>query len=331
MKRVSPHVPRVLFIGVWANRHWILGNWIKELAKSANLRSRIIWVLSAYTQNSLLNKLPLRPLPQADFYFFSHIGIFKNYSSRFPDRFENKSAILYTHDEGNLGSPSEQAATLNKAYRVHFNCSSDATRLMSAGLLQHKVRVVLGAVDENCKPLEVGEFAYPTIVLASRFSKRKGLGILPEVVSSLPNWHFLILGRGWKKFLRTSGLINNSRVQYEKFNFLNRNKLMPKAQIFLSLSSLEGGPIPLLEAMRFGLIPVVTNTGFAKDIITPSIDGIILELPIDSIKVVEAIKKTSGIAKESLNRVNHLTWDRMRGLLIDDLNHFESSKNAKWK
>jgi glycosyltransferase involved in cell wall biosynthesis len=148
-------------------------------------------------------------------------------------------------------------------------------------------------------------------------------------VSSLPTWHFLILGRGWKKFLKTSGLINNNRVQYEKFNFLNRNKLMPKAQIFLSLSSLEGGPIPLLEAMRFGLIPVVTNTGFAKDIITPSIDGIILELPLDSIKVVEAIKKTDDIARESLNRVNHLTWDRMRGLLIDDLDHFERRKNAR--
>ena len=104
---------------------------------------------------------------------------------------------------------------------------------------------------------------------------------------------------------------------------------MPKAHIFLSLSNLEGGPIPLLEAMRFGLIPVVTNTGFANDVITPSIDGIILELPVSTNNVVEAIKKTDVIARDSLNRVNHLTWDRMRGLLIDDLDQFERSKNAK--
>ena len=42
-------------------------------------------------------------------------------------------------------------------------------------------------------------------------------------------------------------------------------------RVFASLSLHEGGPMPLLESMSCGVSPVVTNTGFAYDVLAPNL------------------------------------------------------------
>ena len=48
-------------------------------------------------------------------------------------------------------------------------------------------------------------------------------------------------------------------------------------KIFVSLSIHEGGPLPVLESMCCGAYPIVTNTGFAFDVIRPIVDGTLVD------------------------------------------------------
>ena len=87
----------------------------------------------------------------------------------------------------------------------------------------------------------------------------------------------------------------------------------------MSLSELEGGPVPLIEAMATGAIPVATKTGFAPDFVRDGIDGYLLEINPTPHEVVTAILKAELIQKASTNSsVNLLTWDRITSMTILD-------------
>ncbi len=315
--KILKHKKNIVFVGIAINMFWILGKWIKELHKIPN--TKIIWTFSSYSKNSVWRNKWVPKLPEASLYFFSYISLFRKYLDLNPSKFQGKSVVLYTHDEGNIGSSVEQSLLLNNALSVHFNCSKDAERLVSAGLKKEKVRIVFGAVDDSCKRNPKIRREEKTILLASRFSQRKGLNILPEIISLMPEWKFIILGRGWRKFLKKNQLLKNNQICYKKFNIKNRNKYMNKAQIFLSLSNLEGGPIPLIESMTVGVIPVATNTGFARDVIQDGKNGIILNMSPKPEDVVAAIYAAAEILPSTTNSVSKLTWERMRNILQSDL------------
>tara|TARA_S200000501_G_C20598178_1_gene644676 strand:- start:506 stop:793 length:288 start_codon:yes stop_codon:yes gene_type:complete len=48
-------------------------------------------------------------------------------------------------------------------------------------------------------------------------------------------------------------------------------------KVFLSLSFLEGGPIPLLEAMMSNCFPVITDVGFCSDVVINGKNGFLFD------------------------------------------------------
>ena len=308
----------MLLIGVWANRNWILGNWLKEILIRNPRQSKIWWVVSVFASKHFWEKLLHFPLPKYGSYFFSYPSIFESYLKSNPGKFKSKSIVNYTHNESELGTIAHQASILNQAFSVHFNCSRDAENLVDQGLDPKKVRLVYGAIDEDCSPIGPIEKEPKTVLLASRYGARKGLDILPSLVQALPDWHFFILGRGWESFLTSSGLIRQENVEYTHFNKSTRNMFMKRAKIFLSLSSLEGGPLPLIESMSWNCIPIATDTGFARDFIVDSRNGFILPVNPTTNETVTAIEKSELISVESRISVAHLTWERISGIVWDD-------------
>jgi glycosyltransferase involved in cell wall biosynthesis len=230
-----------------------------------------------------------------------------------------------------LGDLQHQAQVLNQAHSIHFNCSANCYALISAGLDPAKVRLVFGAIDSNCVQLAGVERETKTILLASRFSDRKGLGIFPEVVNLLPEWKFIILGRGWEDFLKEKSLDKNPNIEYLHFDKDSRNLAMSKATLFLSLSWLEGGPIPLIESMRMGVVPVATDTGFARDIIINGKNGIVIPNPPTATQVHEAILLASELKDSPKESVAHLSWDRLAAIVMNDAETIwknDTSKNV---
>ena len=307
-----------MLVGVWVNRNWILGNWVKEIALRSQGAAHIHWTFSVFAQKHFWEKFVKFPLPKYGAYFFSYPSLFESYLKSNPNRYRHRSIVNYTHNMDELGDLKHQAKILNQAHSIHFNCSANSESLIEAGLNPKKVRLIFGAVDSDCSPLVGIKRESKTILLASRYSERKGLEIFPEVVSLLPEWKFIILGRGWEKFLKDNNLDSNPNIEYQFFNKDARNVAMSRATLFLSLSKLEGGPIPLIESMRMGVIPVATDTGFARDIIAHGRNGFVIPNPPTTAQVHQAILEAIDLTGSPQDSVDHLTWDRLSDIVMSD-------------
>ena len=73
----------------------------------------------------------------------------------------------------------------------------------------------------------------------------------------------VILGPGWQQiFTKPHPLISLINTKYSNYPLVYN--LM---KVFVSLSIHEGGPLPVLESMCCGAYPIITNTGFAFDVL----------------------------------------------------------------
>jgi glycosyltransferase involved in cell wall biosynthesis len=316
----------MLLIGVFANRNWILGNWLKEVNQRAPRIFSVVWVPTIFAGKRWFEKYIPKFLPKRQAYFFSYLTIFEKYFNNNVSKYSNNSIVLYPHNEPELGSLVHQAQILNNAHAVYFFCSDDANALVSSGLIESKVRIALCAVDVDCVPNKYTERSKNMVVRASRYGPRKGLDILPEIVKSRPNLNFVALGRGWENFLEFSNLSNQVNFKYIELSKESRNKYFSEAKIFLSLSNLEGGPVPLIEAMSMGVYPIATKTGFAPDLINSKKSGILIQVNPEISQVLSALDDALSI--EPVNTAGHLTWDRITTMMISDLYEITNQNNS---
>jgi glycosyltransferase involved in cell wall biosynthesis len=308
----------MLLVGVWVNRNWILGNWIREVKARSPNNFELWWVPTIYSGKRKFEKFLRFPLPDYDAYFFSYPTIFKYYLAKKSKKFEGKSIILYPHNEPEMGTISEQVQLLSKAYRTYFYCKADADNLISNGLSPHKVLIANCAVDIDCINSKKVVRNNQTIVLASKFGPRKGGELLPPLVKMLREWNFVIMGRGWETFLKREKIFDLPNLTYVKFNKKNRAKFFSSAKIFLSLSNLEGGPVPLIESMSMGVIPISTSTGFAPEFIRDGVNGFLLPINPDPKLIVAKIRSINQLSEKPEYAVSHLTWDRIAKFTFQD-------------
>ena len=323
----EPSSKSLLLVGVWVNRNWILGNWIKEVLIRNPESTKLHWTASVFAGKHFWEKFVKFPLPKFGAYFFSYPSMFESYLKSNPKRYKNRAIVNYTHNMDELGNIEHQVIILNQAHSVHFNCSRDAEVLVEVGLDPTKVRLIFGAIDADCKP-QIGIAREPkTVLLASRYSDRKGLDIFPALVKLLPEWKFIILGRGWEDFLRNENLLDKPNISYQFFNKEARNIAMSRATLFLSLSKLEGGPIPLIESMAMGVIPVATDTGFARDLIVHGKNGLVIPNPPTALQVRDAISMAETLTGSPQESVKHLDWDRLSEIVMSDAKEIWSIKS----
>jgi glycosyltransferase involved in cell wall biosynthesis len=180
------------------------------------------------------------------------------------------------------------------------------------------VRLVYFALDVDCIRDNKVARNLKTVVLASRYGPRKGLELLPELIREMPDWNFIALGRNWEEFIDLTGLSSLSNFSYILFDKKTRSENFSKAGVFLSLSNLEGGPVPLIEAMLLDLIPIATDTGFARDLIVDNENGFLLKQCPSVNEVKEAIQNSSSISEKPSAVVKHLTWDRFSQIVLMD-------------
>ena len=145
--RRKPNSHSLLLVGVWINRNWILGNWIKEVHTRNPKTTRLHWTVSVFAEKHFWEKFVKFPLPKYRAYFFSYPSMFESYIKSDPARYQKRSIVNYTHNMDELGDLKHQAVTLNQAHSVHFNCSADAEALVAVGLDPVKIRLIFGAVD----------------------------------------------------------------------------------------------------------------------------------------------------------------------------------------
>jgi glycosyltransferase involved in cell wall biosynthesis len=179
------------------------------------------------------------------------------------------------------------------------------------------VTTVLGAADPDIfRPHERGS---GVVGMVSAYYPRKSPERLISLVRAMPDTPFLLVGRGWRESASSDDLVDLHNLEIVEAPYSDYPSYYTKMDVFVSVSSLEGGPIPLIEAMMSNAVPVVTRTGFAPDIVTNGINGFLCDVDVSTTDLVGLVREGLRFGGEIHHTVHHLDWERYARFLSREL------------
>jgi glycosyltransferase involved in cell wall biosynthesis len=231
-------------------------------------------------------------LPLADRYFFSHYMYFVNSISLLSPLHSGRCHVFATHLEpGKHGIDGPLLAhVLNAADGVVCMNSQLKHQLAALGTSSDLLDVIVGAADTAVyRPHQ--RRANGSVGFCSAFYERKSPDRVLDIVRGLPHRHFILLGKGWKAYRRFDELSSLPNFQYVEADYSDYPGHYARMSVFVSASMLEGGPIPLLEAMMSNVVPVASKTGFAPDVIRDCENGFLFDIDADAAEICGLIEK----------------------------------------
>lgn len=264
-KKSLKTIEKIVYVAREADKDWIFGTKVRRLSEFSQLSDK------PYFHDRLQN------LPEADGYFFIYPHYFCRAIRHNPQILNKKNIVMFTHPHWtNSYSRTHVIWCLNKAHKVICLNSEVKRELIDLGLKPEKLEIMHLASDP--------EFFYAHkrtgkgVGFCSGYGKRKNAQLIYNLIKHMPEKHFYIIGRHWEKYEHYDEMINASNFTYFNDQDYNTfNKLYSQFDTFISPSLLEGGPVPLLEAMLSNCFPIATKTGFAPDIIEHGKNGFLIE------------------------------------------------------
>ena len=245
-------------------------------------------------------------LPSSKAYFFSHYGLFPICLQQNSHLWGAKSIVWYTHPKDIGISNKELIYSLNFATKVVCTCSEFTRLLSSQGLNNKKTTFVLGGADPEI--FKAHQRLNGAIGFCSAYYPRKSPEKILNIIKMMPHKNFILLGRNWDKYERFSELINLPNLSYIEASYADYPSYYAQMDVFVSVAKLEGGPIPLIEAMMCNVFPVASKTGFAPDIITHGKNGFLFNTDSPTETVCDLIEKAFYIETNVRATVEHLSW-----------------------
>lgn len=296
----------LVFVLDQGNKGWILDGICKEIAKYFPGKYYLCYgkffprgdIFSYSPQNFLL--------PPAKSYFFAHYSYFVVCLKNYPQLQNQKSFVFYTHPKG-LMDDQNFAYALNQSKKVICMCSQFKEKLITCGVKPEKVTYILGAADpEMFQPHN--RSGDGVVGFCTAYYPRKDPDRILEIVNLLPHRKFLLLGRKWELYERFSELISLPNFSYVEDPYSAYQKHYASMEVFVSPAKLEGGPIPLIEAMMCNVFPVASKTGFAPDLIQHGKNGFLFEVDSSAQKICELIEQAFQNQTDVRETVEHLSW-----------------------
>lgn len=287
------------------NKGWILEAICREVATRLKGSSHIEYHRTSSRHTAL---------PSAQNYFFSH---YLHYLSLIDYDFKGaKKLIWYTHPRSTDMDDSELAQAFNKADAIFFHSKTFAEHFIRLGLKPEKSFVVLGAADP--------EIFYPhertgkgKIGFVSSYYERKNPDLIYALVKAMKHREFILVGKDWEKYPHFNDMQKCPNFSYVTPSYQEYPAYYDSMDVFVSPSYLEGGPIPLVEAMMANVVPVASNTGFSTDLISHNMNGYIFDPygPVED--VITLIEQAFKLPTDVRATVEHLTWDRLTDIIIN--------------
>ena len=297
-----------LFVVPIESKNWILG----AIAMEIGSRQPSNWSIF-YT-----NKRAAQ-LPYAQNVFFLHQAICNRYIVSNINSF-NESQIYtwYTHPGSDEAKniPAHLEA-FQKCHKVVFACSRFMKLWNQRGLSPDKTVCILGGADE--KMFTAHKRIGRVVGLSSSFYERKNPDLLFEITRMMPDVSFRLIGKGWENYARFEEMLRFGNLEYIQAKYHEYPRYYQDVNVFLSTAKLEGGPIPLIEAMMANCFPVASDTGFCPDIIKHGKNGFLFSADNPSVsEVCNLIERGFELSHINIrDTVLDYTWDKFSSSITD--------------
>ena len=271
-------ITSITYVAREADKDWIFGAKVRRLAKFSGLNS------NTYFHNRL------RDLPDSDGYFFVFHQYFYRAIRHNPKILNRKNIVMFTHPNWTFSfSESHVIWCLNKADKVICLNSKVQKELIAAGLDAKKTALIHIASDPDffyTHQRETGAVGF-----CSAFGERKNPEMVYQLVKNMPERKFYLIGRYWENYERYDEMKKMTNfTYYNNESYDTYPDLYNIIDIFISPSTLEGGPVPVLEAMLSNCFPIASKTGFCPDIISDGKNGFLFDIDADYTEVIRLIK-----------------------------------------
>ena len=196
-------------------------------------------------------------------------------------------------------------------------CSMWSDLLVDVGVPPGQISLMLGGADPAFfRPHARGG---GKVGLCAAYYDRKSPERIVELIRSLPERSFILMGRNWDRYPGFADLMRLPNFEYREGTYAEYPAFYNELDVFVSLASLEGGPIPLIEAMMSNVVPVATRTGFAPDLIRDGENGYLCEIDAPLATIASLIDRACANTNDVRGTVEHLTWRRVSELVQQQL------------
>ncbi len=257
---------------------WVLDGLFRDAGSSVH--QELAWNVFSRKRSDFLDpwviKSSLFPT-RCELAFFTHHETFLKESHRkIYDKSEKRLYVTHLNESSTLSkSDFEEFSSANVLFAQN---ASMRTLLINAGIPGDKIRIAHGGVDRDIYFPVTRREEDSYILISGYFKYRKNPSLVAEVIRSLPELNFVVHGR-FKEEFPTRFFESVPNVKWLEFDIARQPKLVQSAEMYLSLSRIEGGPIGILEALACGVPVVATDTGFASDLLTESNGRLVSSLP----------------------------------------------------
>lgn len=289
------------------NQNWILGAFAKDIRLLIGARliyfpmkRRQLWTLFKY-------KLLFKPeglliiLHQELFYSMKRNNV----------NFDNcKLIVWYTHNYGSTETDLRNFQYLRFVDKVKVP-SMETKKFLVATLgkeIEKSIDVVLGGADDSYFRHLKKNKKLRSVIFVGRLAMRKRPDLIYRTVLENKNFNFTLHGNQWKNSYHLNLLNSCSNFNYYEFYFKNSNAQYNQSNIFLSLSDIEGGPIPALEALASGCKVILTDTGFARDLENLSDSVVLIPINPSSSEVTLALNKCLNLPDPAVDLVENFRY-----------------------
>jgi glycosyltransferase involved in cell wall biosynthesis len=187
-------------------------------------------------------------------------------------------------------------------------CSMWRDLLERLGVPRERLRVSLAGADPGFFPGHVRGGG--RVGLCAAYYDRKSPERIMELVRAMPHRSFTLMGRGWDACPGFADLLRLPNFEYRQGCYADYPAFYRELDVFVSLAALEGGPVPLVEAMMSNVVPVATRTGFAPDLIRDGDNGFLCDIDAPACAVAALVERAFGSTADVRRTVEHLTWRR---------------------
>lgn len=217
----------------------------------------------------------------------------------------SKKMIIHLHG-GDYLTKEQVPGWIKRVLKKIFSGKTQVIVLSSleATLIKKKynaknVKILPNCVDLKDASVFLRNYNSDTIVnilFIGRITVDKGLDYIADALGNLQQqqvpFKFIMAGTGpdEKRYVeKFTKMLSNSFEFKGIVSGNNKSNLYKLCNIFLLPSLFEGLPMSLLEAMSYGMVPVVTPVGSIKDVVTNGENGIIVK-DKPAAEIADAIK-----------------------------------------